>query len=89
MQYCVRRGGPLYIFVASALIGSVVLVYFGFVFPQASWSSMLLKSDTVHINSGAPAGLGLKYQVSCILSSDRGTLLLVEHNIQLCGMHHH
>lgn len=36
VQYCIRRGGPLYIVLASTLIGSVVVVYFGFVFPQAS-----------------------------------------------------
>ena len=40
VQYSIRRGGPLYIVVASTLIGSVVVVYFGFVFPQASWCSL-------------------------------------------------
>ena len=35
------------------------------------------------------AGLGFKYQVGCVLSFDRGALLLVEYNLQLCGLRHH
>ena len=34
MQCCLRRGGPLYVGGASILTGSVVVVYFVFVFPQ-------------------------------------------------------